>query len=72
MAMALAARGDFLATSTTGAVATAGAALAAVFLADLETVVVTDLGAVLAGTVFLATGGVDVFSFEASAFWGTV
>ena len=73
MAMALAARGDFLVTSTAGALTAVGAAtLAAVDLADLETVVVTDLGAVLAGTGFLATGGDDVFSFEAATFWGTV
>ena len=73
MAMALAARGDFLVTSTTGVVTALGvAAFAAVFLTGLETVVVTDLAAVLTGTIFLATGGFEVFNFETTAFWGTV
>ena len=73
MAMALAARGDFFATSTTGVVATAGAAaLAAEVLAGLDTVVVTDLAAVLTGEVFLATGGFEVFRVETTAFWETV
>ncbi len=67
MAMALAARGDFLATSTTGVV-TGGVALGAGVLVVLETDVVTDLAAVLTGEVFLATGVLEVLGFDATTF----
>jgi hypothetical protein len=78
MAMALAARGDFLATSAAGGVVTGVTGLtAAVFtaadLADLDLVaVVTDLAAEGAGEGFLAMGGVLALALDGTAFGGTV
>ncbi len=71
MAMALAARGDFLVTSTTGVV-TGAVVLTGEVLAGLETEVVTGLAAVFAGAGFLATGVVEVFDFDGTTFWETV
>ena len=69
MAMALAARGDFLVVSVAGVDATTGGAdLTAVDLTGFETVVVTDLDATLLGRGFLATGGLEAGDFETTAF----
>ena len=74
MAMALAARGDFLATSAAGGVVTVvtgltAATFAAAGLADLDLVaVVTDLAAEGADRGFLAIGGVLALALDGTAF----